>query len=93
MASAGYPDSVKKGDVIEGLEQAARLPGKIFHAGTRLEAGAVVTNGGRVLCAVGLGADVTGARRAAYALVDSVRWPGMQYRHDIGYRALTRAHS
>jgi phosphoribosylamine--glycine ligase len=92
MASAGYPDSVKKGDVIEGLEQAARLPGKIFHAGTRLEAGEVVTNGGRVLCAVGVGADVADAQRAAYALVDSVRWPGMQYRHDIGYRALARAH-
>jgi phosphoribosylamine--glycine ligase len=91
MASAGYPDSVKKGDVIEGLQQAARLPGKIFHAGTRLEAGEVVSNGGRVLCAVGLGADVAAAQREAYALVDAVRWPGMQYRHDIGYRALTRA--
>src|SRR6266404_1501897 len=58
LAAAGYPDQVKKGDVIEGLERAGRLPGKIFHAGTRLEAGKVLTNGGRVLCAVGLGAGV-----------------------------------
>src|SRR5437879_6037408 len=52
MAAAGYPDKVRKGDVIEGLEQAARLPGKVFHAGTRLESGRVLTDGGRVLCAV-----------------------------------------
>jgi phosphoribosylamine---glycine ligase len=91
LAAEGYPDSVRKGDVIEGLERAAQLPGKIFHAGTRLEGGRVLTNGGRVLCAVGLGGDVAAAQRAAYALVDSVRWPGRQYRHDIGARALERA--
>jgi phosphoribosylamine---glycine ligase len=90
MAAAGYPDQVKKGDVIEGLERAARLPGKIFHAGTRLEAGKVLTNGGRVLCAVGLGAGVAEAQREAYALADTVHWPGVQYRRDIGYRAVQR---
>jgi phosphoribosylamine--glycine ligase len=90
MAAAGYPESVRKGDAIVGLERAARLPGKIFHAGTRLEAGRVLTNGGRVLCAVGLGASVATAQRQAYALADSVQWPGMQYRHDIGHRALER---
>jgi len=90
MAAAGYPDKVRKGDVIAGLEQAARLPGKVFHAGTRLESGRVLTDGGRVLCAVGLGASVTEARREAYALVESIRWPGAQYRHDIGYRAVQR---
>jgi phosphoribosylamine---glycine ligase len=90
MAAAGYPDQVRTGDVIEGLERAAQLPGKIFHAGTRLEGDRVVTSGGRVLCAVGLGADVAGARREAYALADAVRWPGMQCRRDIGYRALGR---
>ena len=58
MAAAGYPESLRRGDNIEGLERAARLPGKIFHAGTRLESGKVLTNGGRVLCAVGLGAGV-----------------------------------
>jgi len=90
MAAGGYPDSVRKGDVIEGLERAARLPGKIFHAGTRLEAGHVVTSGGRVLCAVGLGTDVAAAQREAYALADTVRWTGVQYRRDIGFRAIAR---
>ena len=91
MAAAGYPDPVKKGDLIEGLERAERLPGKIFHAGTRLEGGRVLTDGGRVLCAVGLGASVGEAQRAAYALADTVHWPGVQYRRDIGYRAVQRA--
>jgi phosphoribosylamine---glycine ligase len=90
MAAAGYPDKVRKGDVISGLTEAARLPGKIFHAGTRAEAGHVLTSGGRVLCAVGLGSKVAEAQRAAYALVHCVHWPGMQYRHDIGHRALSR---
>ena len=91
MATAGYPESVRRGDVIEGLERAARLPGKIFHAGTRLESGRVLTNGGRVLCAVGLGAGVSAAQRAAYALADSVHWPGVHYRRDIGHRAVRMA--
>jgi phosphoribosylamine---glycine ligase len=90
MAASGYPDNVRKGDLIEGLDRAARLPGKVFHAGTRLESGNVLTNGGRVLCAVGLGASVTDAQREAYALVESIRWPGVQYRRDIGHRAVTR---
>ena len=88
IAAAGYPEAVRGGDVIEGLERAARLPGKIFHAGTRLESGKVLTNGGRVLCAVGLGPGITAARRAAYALADSVHWPGVHYRRDIGHRAV-----
>ena len=92
MAAAGYPESVRRGDNIEGLERAARLPGKIFHAGTRLESGKVLTNGGRVLCAVGLGAGVAAAQRAAYALADSVHWPGVHYRRDIGHRAVPAAH-
>jgi phosphoribosylamine---glycine ligase len=90
LAAQGYPDAVRKGDAIEGLERAAALPGKIFHAGTRLEGGRVLTSGGRVLCAVGLGEEVRAAQQAAYALVGAVHWPGMQYRHDIGYRALAR---
>jgi phosphoribosylamine--glycine ligase len=90
LAAAGYPDEVKKGELIEGLERAERLPGKIFHAGTRLEAGKVLTNGGRVLCAVGLGASAGEAQREAYALADTVHWPGVQYRRDIGYRAVQR---
>jgi phosphoribosylamine--glycine ligase len=91
MAAAGYPESARRGDVIEGLERAARLPGKIFHAGTRLESGKVLTNGGRVLCAVGLGPGIGAAQRAAYALADSVHWPGVHYRRDIGYRAMHAA--
>jgi phosphoribosylamine--glycine ligase len=91
MAAAGYPESVHRGDVIEGLERAARLPGKIFHAGTRLESGKVLTSGGRVLCAVGLGAGIAAAQRAAYALADSVHWPGVHYRRDIGHRAVRPA--
>ena len=92
MAAAGYPESVRRGDTVEGLERAARLPGKIFHAGTRLESGRVLTNGGRVLCAVGLGAGIAAAQRAAYALADSVHWPGVHYRRDIGHRAVPAAH-
>ena len=90
MAAAGYPQEVRTGEVIEGLDRAARLPGKIFHAGTRLEAGRVLTSGGRVLCAVGLGADVAAAQREAYALTAAVHWPGMHYRSDIGYLAVER---
>jgi phosphoribosylamine--glycine ligase len=90
MAAAGYPETVRKGDAIEGLERAAQLPGKIFHAGTRLDAGRVLTNGGRVLCAVGLGASVAAAQHQAYALTDTVRWPGVHYRRDIGFRAVQR---
>jgi phosphoribosylamine--glycine ligase len=93
LAAEGYPDTVRKGDVIEGLERSARLPGKVFQAGTRLEVGKVLTNGGRVLCAVGLGETVAAAQREAYALVEPIRWTGMQYRHDIGYRAVARERS
>jgi phosphoribosylamine--glycine ligase len=90
LAAGGYPDTVRKGDVIHGLETAARLPGKVFHAGTAMRGGDVVTNGGRVLCAVGLGDTVRAAQRQAYDLVDVIRWDGMQYRRDIGYRAIAR---
>jgi phosphoribosylamine--glycine ligase len=88
IAAEGYPDEPRLGDAIAGLDQAAALPGKVFHAGTRLEGGRIVTSGGRVLCAVGLGDDVALARRAAYALVDRLCFRGMQFRRDIGWRAL-----
>jgi phosphoribosylamine--glycine ligase len=91
LAAGGYPDGVRRGDVIEGLEEAAKLPGKVFHAGTKVdEEGHVVTNGGRVLCAVGLGPTVREAQREAYALADTIHWLGIQYRRDIGYRAVER---
>ena len=88
IAAEGYPDEPRLGDAIAGLDQAAALPGKVFHAGTQLEGDQVVTCGGRVLCAVGLGDDVALAQRAAYALVDRLSWKGMQFRRDIGWRAL-----
>ncbi|HEX6398787.1 MAG TPA: phosphoribosylamine--glycine ligase [Steroidobacteraceae bacterium] len=93
LAAGGYPETVRKGDPIEGLERAARLPGKVFHAGTRAADGRVFTNGGRVLCAVGLGNSVSLAQAQAYALVDEISWPGMQCRRDIGYRAVAREKS
>ena len=90
LAAHGYPDTVRKGDVILGLEAAAKLPGKVFHAGTALADGEVVTSGGRVLCAVGLGETVAAAQRQAYELTGAIHWDGMQYRRDIGYRAVER---
>jgi phosphoribosylamine--glycine ligase len=90
LAAGGYPDTVRKGDVIHGLDAAAKLPGKVFHAGTSLSGDAVVTSGGRVLCAVGLGDTVRAAQRQAYDLVNSICWEGMQFRRDIGYRAIAR---
>lgn len=90
LAAGGYPDSYDKGDVIHGLDDAARLPGKVFHAGTRLIEGEVTTNGGRVLCATALGASVSKAQRAAYVLADAIEWKGIQYRRDIGFRAIAR---
>ena len=90
LAAGGYPETVRKGDAIAGLEAAAALPGKVFHAGTALEGGKAVTAGGRVLCAVGLGDTVRDAQRAAYALVDRISWDGMLCRRDIGHRAIAR---
>ena len=90
LAAGGYPDTVRRGDVISGLEHAAALPGKVFHAGTTLRGADVLTAGGRVLCAVGLGDSVSEAQRAAYALVDAIHWDGLQCRRDIGHRAIAR---
>jgi len=90
LAAGGYPETVRKGDVIHGLDAAARLPGKVFHAGTALRGDDVVTHGGRVLCAVGLGDTVRAAQRQAYDLVEAIRWDGMQFRRDIGHRAIAR---
>jgi phosphoribosylamine--glycine ligase len=91
VAAEGYPDEPRLGNAIAGLEQAASLPGKVFHAGTRQDGARILTSGGRVLCAVGLGDGVAEAQRAAYALVDTLSWQGMQYRRDIGWRAIARA--
>jgi phosphoribosylamine-glycine ligase len=76
---------------LVAFDAAAQMPGKVFHAGTALAAnGEVVTNGGRVLCAVGLGNSVRAAQQQAYALADVISWDGLQFRRDIGYRAIAR---
>jgi len=90
IAAGGYPEDSRKGDAISGLEGASRLPGKVFHAGTRLTGGQVLAQGGRVLCAVGLGKTVRAAQAQAYALVEKISFTGAQYRRDIGYRAIER---
>ncbi len=90
LAAGGYPSDYRKGDVIHGLEAAAELDGKVFHAGTTLQGEEVVTNGGRVLCVTGLGSDVAAAQKQAYQLADAISWEGMFCRKDIGYRAINR---
>jgi phosphoribosylamine--glycine ligase len=90
MAAGGYPNAYRTGDPISGLDIAAGLPGKVFHAGTRAEDRQTVTAGGRVLCAVGLGDSVGAAQLQAYALVHAIHWNLVQYRLDIGYRAIER---
>jgi phosphoribosylamine--glycine ligase len=90
MAAGGYPDSYRTGDPISGLEVAARLPGKVFHAGTRSDESQILTAGGRVLCAVGMGETVGAARCQAYDLVHAIHWSLVQYRRDIGCRAIVR---
>jgi phosphoribosylamine--glycine ligase len=89
MAAGGYPGSYRQGDVIEGLPPDA-ADAKVFHAGTALKDGKVVTSGGRVLCVTALGANVAAAQKRAYETLNSIRWNGAQYRRDIGYRAIRR---
>ena len=87
LAAHGYPLTPRKGDAITALP-ADRADAVVFHAGTAMKDGQVLTSGGRVLCATALGADVATAQQRAYELVAGVRFDGMQYRCDIGYRAL-----
>ena len=87
LAAAGYPLDPRKGDAITGLPADAD-DGMVFHAGTAERGGAVVTSGGRVLCVTALGPDVRQAQQRAYTLAESIRFDGMQYRKDIGFRAV-----
>ena len=87
LAAAGYPDSPRKGDAVEGMEAANKI-GKVFHAGTAVSDGRTVTNGGRVLCVVGLGDDVKQAKAKAYEAVAKIHFEGMQYRKDIADKAI-----
>ncbi|HVU01579.1 MAG TPA: phosphoribosylamine--glycine ligase [Polyangiaceae bacterium] len=89
VASEGYPGTPRLGDAILGLGDAAAVPEVVvYHAGTRLEDGRVVTAGGRVLAVTGRGCSLREAHARAYAAVEKIRFPGMQYRRDIGARAL-----
>ncbi|WP_217512846.1 phosphoribosylamine--glycine ligase [Vibrio metschnikovii] len=90
LAAGGYPADYRKGDVISGLPTEEVAGEKVFHAGTSDQSGAVLTNGGRVLCATALGESVFQAQQRAYQLAQQIEWQGMFYRHDIGYRAIAR---
>ncbi len=86
MAANGYPDSYKKGEIINlPLEEA---DSKIFHAGTKLDAGNIKSNGGRVLCATALGGSIKEAQEKAYQLTNSVGWDGGYFRTDIGFKGI-----
>src|SRR5512143_5631 len=90
-ASKGYPGNYDKGEPIEGLDEAAKVPGVVvFHAGTADKDDRVVTNGGRVLGVTSRGADVAEAIKRAYEAVTKIHFDGMHYRKDIGARALKR---
>jgi phosphoribosylamine--glycine ligase len=90
LAAGGYPDSYDKGDIITGLEDTESETTKVFHAGTTTRDGKIVTNGGRVLCAVALGDSVTQAQQRAYELVEKISWNNVYFRTDIGHRAIAR---
>ena len=92
LAAANYPESPKKGDVIGGLPKGNSFGDNchVFHAGTADKEGQVVTNGGRVLCVTALGENIKLAQKAAYEAAAQIAWDGMQFRKDIGYRAISR---
>jgi len=90
LAAGGYPGEYAKGAVIEGLDKTAPANSKVFHAGTTLKDGRVVTSGGRVLCSTALGGTIAAAQQQAYRLAEQIDWQGMFYRSDIGWRAIAR---
>jgi phosphoribosylamine--glycine ligase len=90
LAAQGYPEEPRKGDRIEGLPR-PEADCRVFHAGTRAEGGSILTNGGRVLCVTALGDNLRAARSRAYDAVERIRFDGMQFRRDIGHRALRDA--
>ena len=91
LAAGGYPGDYAKGVSIEGLDKDLSQPDrKIFHAGTAIKDGVLVTNGGRVLCATALGETISSAQKAAYELAQKVNWAGVTMRKDIAWRAIER---
>ncbi len=93
MAAGGYPAFYEKGAKIAGLPESGNDACKVFHAGTTLQEEDVVTSGGRVLCVVGLGESVAGAREVAYSQVNNINWNKVYFRNDIGHRAIAREQS
>ncbi len=87
MAAKGYPSSYEKGKEISGLNSDENRQVVVFHAGTKLENGKVLTNGGRVLGVTALGSDINQAIKNAYSAVDKIKWDGVHYRKDIGNKA------
>ena len=87
MAAKGYPSSYEKGKEISGLNSDENRQAVVFHAGTKLENGKVLTNGGRVLGVTALGSDINQAIKNAYSAVDKIKWDGVHYRKDIGNKA------
>ena len=90
LASEGYPQHPRKGDEITGDTQGNGIDTKVFHAGTALEDGKLVTSGGRVLCVTAIGENIEDARAKAYALCDKINFKGKTLRHDIAWRAIKR---
>ena len=93
MAAGGYPAGYAKGRSISGLPASGATDALVFHAGTAINDEQVITNGGRVLCVVGLGASVADARNIAYGRVENIHWDGVYFRKDIGHRAIAREKS
>jgi phosphoribosylamine--glycine ligase len=89
MASKGYPGDYEKGKTIHGLKEVSQMKDVfVFHAGTALKDGQVITNGGRVLGVTGLGKDISRAIEKTYRAVKKISWDGVHYRRDIGQKAL-----
>ncbi|WP_257294727.1 phosphoribosylamine--glycine ligase [Endozoicomonas sp. YOMI1] len=88
MAAGGYPEAYRKGDEITGIDNVSNA--KVFQAGTRVEEGKTLTNGGRVLCVTALGKTVKEAQQQAYKSVTAIDWKDVYYRTDIGHRAIAR---
>jgi phosphoribosylamine--glycine ligase len=93
MAAGGYPGEYAKGHVVSGLPTLEDRNSKVFHAGTAIVDEQVVTTGGRVLCAVGLGDKLIDAQARAYDVVEQIKWTDEFHRHDIGHKAIHREQS
>ena len=87
LAAHGYPGTVRKGDVISGLDAAFGPDVMVFQAGTKEVDGKIVTSGGRVLCVTALGDSISDAKAKAYAACEKIHFDGMFYRHDISDKA------